>query len=121
MAAAPVPLGRVGTVLVPLAFVAVIFAALLPHVGVVLTSFSAPGSWYRSVLPHAFTLENYADALGHPLTVLSIRNSLLYASSPSRWTSSSASPSRSSSSAATCPSAACSTRWPCCRWPSRDW
>ena len=39
-----------------------------------------PGTWYRSVLPHAFTLENYADALGHPLTVLSIKNSLMYAS-----------------------------------------
>jgi iron(III) transport system permease protein len=80
VAAAPVPLGRMGTALVPLAFVAVISAALLPHVGVVLTSFAEPGSWYRSVLPRAFTLENYADALGHPLTVLSIRNSLVYAS-----------------------------------------
>lgn len=80
VAAAPVPLGRAGTILVPFAFTAVIVAALLPHVGVILTSFTAPGSWYRSVLPHAFSLENYADALGHPLTVLSIKNSLIYAS-----------------------------------------
>jgi len=80
VAASPVPLGRAGAVLVPLAFVAVIGAALLPHVGVILTSLSVPGSWYRSVLPQAFTLGNYADALGHPLTVLSIRNSLIYAS-----------------------------------------
>ena len=75
-----VPLGRVGRVGVPLAFVSVTFAALLPHLGVILTSFAEPGSWYRSVLPLDFTLENYADALGHPLTVLSIKNSLLYAS-----------------------------------------
>jgi iron(III) transport system permease protein len=80
VAAAPVPLGRAGTMLVPLAFAVVIFAALLPHLGVILTSFTAPGSWYRSVFPHGFTLENYADALGHPLTVLSIKNSLIYAS-----------------------------------------
>src|SRR5262245_28725092 len=80
VAAAPMPLGRWGAILVPGAFVAVILAALLPHAGVILTTFSAPGSWYRSVLPHAFSLANYADALGHPLTVLSIKNSLLYAS-----------------------------------------
>lgn len=80
VAAAPVPLGRVGGVLVPLTFAVVIFAALLPHLGVILTSFTAPGSWYRSVFPHGFTVENYADALGHPLTVLSIKNSLIYAS-----------------------------------------
>jgi iron(III) transport system permease protein len=63
-----------------LAFATVTGAALIPHLGVVLTSFAVPGTWYRSVLPHAFTMENYADALGHPLTVLSIKNSLLYAS-----------------------------------------
>jgi iron(III) transport system permease protein len=79
VAAAPVPLGRAGRVVVPGAFAAVIAAALLPHAGVILTSFSAPGSWYRSVLPQAFTLGNYADALGHPLTVHSIQNSLIYA------------------------------------------
>jgi iron(III) transport system permease protein len=79
VAAAPVPLGRVGTALVPLAFAGVIAAALLPHLGVLLTSFAAPGSWYRSALPQQWTLANYADALGHPLTVLSIKNSLLYA------------------------------------------
>ena len=80
VAAAPVPLGLVGRIGVPLAFATVTGAALIPHLGVILTSFAVPGSWYRSVLPHAFTMENYADALGHPLTVLSIKNSLLYAS-----------------------------------------
>jgi iron(III) transport system permease protein len=80
VAAAPVPLGLVGRIGVPLAFATVTGAALIPHLGVILTSFAVPGTWYRSVLPHAFTMENYADALGHPLTVLSIKNSLLYAS-----------------------------------------
>src|SRR5688572_32565272 len=47
--------------LVPLPFALVIFIALLPHIGVVLTSFTAPGAWYRSVLPQHYTLANYAD------------------------------------------------------------
>jgi iron(III) transport system permease protein len=69
-------LGRVG---VPLLFAAVCFVALLPHLGVVLTSFSAPGSWYQSVLPQQFTTANYSEALGHSMTVSSIGNSLTYA------------------------------------------
>jgi iron(III) transport system permease protein len=64
-----------------LPFVLAIVIALLPHAGVVLTSFSKPGSWYRSVLPQAYTIQNYADALGHAMTVGSIRNSLIYAGS----------------------------------------
>ncbi len=61
-------------------FAAVTLVALLPHVGVVLTSLSRPGSWYGTVLPQVFTLENYAEALGHDMTVASIRNSLLFSS-----------------------------------------
>lgn len=66
--------------LVPGIFATVVFIALLPHLGVVLTSFAAPGSWYQSVLPQQFTLGNYSEALGHSMTVSSIRNSLTYAS-----------------------------------------
>jgi iron(III) transport system permease protein len=66
--------------IIPLSFLAVCFIALLPHIGVVLTSLAAPGSWYRSVLPEVFTSQNYADALGHAMTVKSISNSLLYSS-----------------------------------------
>ena len=67
--------------LLPLApFVLVSLTALLPHLGVIFTSFSQPGSWYGSVLPQAFTTANYAEALGHDMTVLSIRNSLLFSS-----------------------------------------
>lgn len=66
--------------LVALPFLLVISVALLPHVGVVLTSLSAPGTWYRSVLPACLTTENYAVALGHDMTVGSIRNSLVFSS-----------------------------------------
>ncbi len=66
--------------LVPLAFAVVCFIALLPHLGVLVTSFATPGSWYRTILPTQFTTQNYADALGHQMTVTSIGNSLLYSS-----------------------------------------
>jgi iron(III) transport system permease protein len=66
--------------LVALPFLAVIGLALLPHLGVILTSFSAPGHWYRTVIPASFTWAHYAEALGHSMTVSSIRNSLLYSS-----------------------------------------
>jgi iron(III) transport system permease protein len=65
-------------VVVPFALVALL--ALLPHAGVVLTSFTEPGTWYRSVLPAAWTGDNYVAALGHAMTVSSIRNSLVYSS-----------------------------------------
>jgi len=61
-------------------FVVVIGLALLPHAGVILTSFSQPGSWYRSVLPEVFTGRNFVEALGHDMTVQSIRNSLAFSS-----------------------------------------
>ena len=64
--------------LVLLPFVVVTGVALLPHTGVLLTSVSAPGSWYQSVLPQQLTWDNYREALGHGMTVSSIRNSLLY-------------------------------------------
>jgi iron(III) transport system permease protein len=67
-------------VMVPFAFIAVCAIALLPHAGVVLTSFSPPGGWYRSILPEALSTVNYVEALGHDMTVRSISNSLLYAS-----------------------------------------
>jgi len=54
----------------------VTFAALLPHIGVVLTSLSVPGQWYQSVLPTAWTGEHYEQALTADLAARSIRNSL---------------------------------------------
>lgn len=61
-----------------LVFAGVILLALLPHAGVVLVAFSR--DWYATVLPEAFTLENFRLALGHDLTVTSIANSLKFAS-----------------------------------------
>ena len=65
-------------VVIPMAFIAVCGAALLPHVGVILTAFSEPGSWYKTVLPTVFTTANFQEALGHSMTVSSIGNSLLF-------------------------------------------
>jgi len=64
---------------IPLAFALVCFIALLPHFGVVLTAFSPPGGWYRTILPAQFTTGNFEEALGHSMTVSSIGNSLVFA------------------------------------------
>ncbi len=66
------------TVPVILPFLAVIALAIVPHVGVVLNSFS--GGWYQTVLPHTLTLDHYREALTHKLTITSIGNSIKYAS-----------------------------------------
>ncbi len=60
-------------------FGVVIGAAVLPHVGVVLSSVTVDGTWYRSVLPGQFTGEHFANALTHELALPSILNSLIYA------------------------------------------
>ncbi|HVU17256.1 MAG TPA: iron ABC transporter permease [Candidatus Didemnitutus sp.] len=60
------------------AFAAVTFIAVLPHLGVILVAFSS--EWYATVIPHHFTLDNFRLALGHDLTVPAIANSLKYAS-----------------------------------------
>lgn len=60
-------------------FVVIIGLAVLPHIGLVISSFSADGAWYRSILPTEFTTEHYQNALAHPLAMGSIRNSLIYA------------------------------------------
>ena len=60
------------------AFGLVAALALLPHLGVVLTSVCVPGAWYRSVLPRAFTLGHYEQALTAADSFGSIVNSLKY-------------------------------------------
>lgn len=45
------------------AFLLVFLLAILPHLGVVLTSFTVPGQWYNSVLPTAWTTSHYREAL----------------------------------------------------------
>ena len=61
------------------AFLVITAISVLPHVGVVLQSISVEGSWYQSVLPQAFTLDHFGEALRHDLAMGSIANSLLYA------------------------------------------
>ena len=52
--------------------------ALLPHLGVVLTSIT--DRWFLTVLPTEITLKFYRDVFVHDLAWLSIRNSLLLSS-----------------------------------------
>ncbi|MGB0144844.1 MAG: iron ABC transporter permease, partial [Akkermansiaceae bacterium] len=49
-----------------------------PHAGVV--ALSLAHDWYASILPEGWTTAHYQEALGHPLVVPSIKNSLFYAS-----------------------------------------
>ncbi len=62
------------------AFAVVIGLAILPHIGVVLSSFSGNGAWFRTILPSVWTSEHYSHALSHNLAMSSIQNSLFYAS-----------------------------------------
>jgi iron(III) transport system permease protein len=72
-------LGLVASLPVLIPFLFVIGLALLPHIGVVLMSFSKVGAWYDSVLPTAFTTAHYSTVLTHDLTLPSVGNSILYA------------------------------------------
>jgi len=54
----------------------VIGIACLPHLAVVLTSVRA--KWFMTVLPESYTARYYMDALGHELTLPSIRNSIFF-------------------------------------------
>jgi iron(III) transport system permease protein len=67
------PLARLA---IPALFLLVTAAALVPHVGVILTSVA--GRWYGTMLPDPFTAEHYRIALEHPLTVPSVANSIKF-------------------------------------------
>ena len=58
-------------------FALVAGVAVLPHLGVVFMSLA--GDWNGTVLPAEWTLGHYKEALGDPLVVPSIQNSLFYA------------------------------------------
>ncbi len=78
-AAVPVQLSPMQTVITVGMFLFVGVLALLPHLGVVLTSLSPPGGWYRSVMPEGMTIDHFGDAMTHPLAARSIKNSLIFA------------------------------------------
>ncbi|MGZ8530432.1 MAG: ABC transporter permease [Candidatus Binatia bacterium] len=52
--------------------------ALIPHLGVLLTSVTQ--RWFLTVLPAEYTLKFYQDVFSHDLTLRSIKNSLLLSS-----------------------------------------
>ena len=70
------PLGLAGTLGAWALFGTIIFAALLPHVGVVLTAFSS--RWVNTVLPSVYTLDHLRFVLTRSETLSSIKNSLFY-------------------------------------------
>ena len=76
----PRKLGKGGSVAAIALFSGVTFAAMLPHISVVLASLSVEGAWYDSIVPTQWTGHNYETALSHPLASGSIRNSLAYSS-----------------------------------------
>ncbi|MEM9166897.1 MAG: iron ABC transporter permease [Planctomycetota bacterium] len=65
-----------GTLLATGLFAAVTLAAVLPHIGVVLTSVAVPGQWYGTVMPEMFTTAHFETALSDEVAAGSIRNSL---------------------------------------------
>jgi iron(III) transport system permease protein len=60
-----------------LGFGFVVILAILPHIGVVLTSLAEPGSWYSTVLPKDLTLSHFNEALTAGESFNSIKNSLI--------------------------------------------
>ncbi|MBX3390763.1 MAG: iron ABC transporter permease [Phycisphaeraceae bacterium] len=59
-------------------FLFVFALAILPHLGVVLTSFTVPGQWYDSVLPTSWTTSHYREALTARDSFGAIVNSLKF-------------------------------------------
>jgi iron(III) transport system permease protein len=53
-----------------------LFIAILPHIGVVVTSFAE--RWFFTILPTEISTQYYAEVFSNGLTVTSITNSLLY-------------------------------------------
>ncbi|MCA9304144.1 MAG: iron ABC transporter permease [Phycisphaerales bacterium] len=71
------PLGRFWGWAAAIGFGLVTLLAVMPHIGVVLTAFAEPGSWYESVLPGAFTGDHFAQALTAGESFTSIKNSII--------------------------------------------
>jgi iron(III) transport system permease protein len=72
------PASPTTTVIAYTVVLAVSALALIPHLGVLLTSLSQ--RWFLSVLPTEYTFEFYHDVFRHDLALLSIKNSLLLSS-----------------------------------------
>ncbi len=68
--------GRLGSVLIVGFVLGVVALACVPHAAVVLTALK--DKWFMTVLPGSYTLGHFEAALGHQLTLSSIRNSIFY-------------------------------------------
>jgi iron(III) transport system permease protein len=66
------------TVLIYTVVLGISALALIPHLGVVLTSVAS--RWFLTVVPSEFTIRFYHEVFSHDLTLLSIKNSLLLSS-----------------------------------------
>jgi len=66
-----------GGLLATLLFAGVTCLAILPHIGVVLTSISPTWGWYGTMLPESFTTDHFVTALSDPVSSTSVRNSLI--------------------------------------------
>jgi len=69
-----VRLGLPGKIAVCAALALFICVALIPHVSVVLVSFSE--KWFMSALPQEWTLDYYGKVFTHPMSYNSVKNSL---------------------------------------------
>jgi len=67
-----------GSFLILLFISALTFVAVIPHLAVLLSSFSTPGGWQGTVLPTELTWENYANLVTHPVALRGLVNSLVY-------------------------------------------
>ena len=76
-AGSEIQLGRFWGTLAAVGFGGVILLAIMPHVGVLLTSVAEPGSWYATVLPKDITGSHFNEALTSPESFNSIKNSLM--------------------------------------------
>ena len=76
--AAEQELGPLGGFLSTAFLTAVVLIACLPHLGVILTALRE--KWFMTVLPESYTFGYFQKALGHPLTLPSIKNSILLSS-----------------------------------------
>lgn len=56
---------------------AIINFSLVPHLSVLLTSFS--DDWFLTIWPTSFTLEHYAEVFDNPLALTGLKNSFLFA------------------------------------------
>ena len=68
--------GKIGTIIIYIFILSVIFVAVLPHISVVLLSITQ--KWSGTILPEVYTLDHFREISSHELTLPSIKNSLIY-------------------------------------------